>query len=323
MANFGKVAVMFGGNSAEREISLMSGRAVLDALVSQGIDAHAFDPKFQALDELKTAKFDRVFIVLHGRGGEDGTMQGALDLMNMPYTGSGVLGSALAMDKIKTKQIWTALKMPTAKFVVVKGRQQNTSAQGDANQALLELLGGTIMVKPANEGSSIGMAKVSCAQQLTSAINDAATFDSEILLEQWIEGDEYTVAILGDKALPAIQMSTPNDFYDYQAKYQSTQTQYHCPCGLSDELEHELGEIALAAFNAVNAKGWGRVDFMRDKNGQWYLLEVNTVPGMTKTSLVPKSALQAGLSFEQLVASVLTQTLGRTLDKTSNQALKG
>ncbi|NRA61562.1 MAG: D-alanine--D-alanine ligase [Psychrobium sp.] len=311
MADFGKVAVMFGGNSAEREISLMSGRAVLDALLAQGVDAHAFDPKSQALDELKTAKFDRVFIVLHGRGGEDGTMQGALDLMNMPYTGSGVLGSALAMDKIKTKQIWTALNMPTAKFVVVKGGQQDTSAQGDANQALLAQLGGTIMVKPANEGSSIGMAKVSSAQQLTSAINDAATFDSEILLEQWIEGDEYTVAILGDKALPAIQMSTPNDFYDYQAKYQSTQTQYHCPCGLSDELEQELGEIALAAFNAVNAKGWGRVDFMRDKNGQWYLLEVNTVPGMTKTSLVPKSALQAGLSFEQLVASVLSQTLSQ------------
>ena len=311
MADFGKVAVMFGGNSAEREISLMSGRAVLDALLAQGVDAHAFDPKSQALDELKTAKFDRVFIVLHGRGGEDGTMQGALDLMNMPYTGSGVLGSALAMDKIKTKQIWTALNMPTAKFVVVKGGQQDTSAQGDANQALLAQLGGTIMVKPANEGSSIGMAKVSSAQQLTSAINDAATFDSEILLEQWIEGDEYTVAILGDKALPAIQMSTQNDFYDYQAKYQSTQTQFHCPCGLSDELEQELGEIALAAFNAVNAKGWGRVDFMRDKNGQWYLLEVNTVPGMTKTSLVPKSALQAGLSFEQLVASVLSQTLSQ------------
>ena len=304
MVRFGKVAVMFGGSSAEREVSLNSGQAVLSALQEQGIDAHAFDPKDQPLSDLVSQRFDRVFIVLHGRGGEDGAMQGALELLNIPYTGSGVLGAALSMDKIKTKQVWNALGLPTANYEIINARSATIDCED-----VLSRLGGIAMVKPANEGSSIGMAKVRTAQELERAINDAVTYDSDVLLEQWIDGEEYTVAIIGDKALPAIRMTTPHDFYDYDAKYQSNSTQYHCPCGLSQEDEKVLGEIALSAFNAVNAKGWGRVDFMRGQDGQWYLLEVNTVPGMTQTSLVPKAAKQAGSTFEQLVHDILQQTV--------------
>ena len=303
MSQFGKVAVMFGGNSAEREVSVMSGQAVLKGLQESGVDAHAFDPKDLPLSELHEQGFDRVFNVLHGRGGEDGTLQGALEFLNIPYTGSGVLGAALAMDKIKTKQVWISKGLPTAKFAVVNNDNKVNY------QALLASLGGIIMVKPANEGSSIGMAKVDTADDLRSAIEEADRFDTDILLEQWIDGGEYTVAILGDKALPAIHMTTPNEFYDYQAKYQSTTTQYHCPCGLSQQDEAALAVIALDAFKAVNAKGWGRVDFMRGQDGQWYLLEVNTVPGMTTTSLVPKAAQVAGLSFNHLVTDILAQTL--------------
>jgi len=303
MAKFGKVAVMFGGNSAERDVSLMSGQAVLTGLLANGIDAHPFDPKELPLSDLIDHKFDCVFNVLHGRGGEDGTLQGALDFLGLPYTGSGVLGAALSMDKIKTKQVWLSLDLPTAKFRIIDDND-NTDYQ-----ALLDELGGMIMVKPANEGSSIGMAKVDNIHNLQQAIKTAQDFDQDILLEQWIDGDEYTVAILGEQALPAIHMTTPHDFYDYEAKYQSNSTQYHCPCGLSKEDEHELGTIALKAFKAVNAKGWGRVDFMRGKDNQWYLLEVNTVPGMTESSLVPKAAKQAGLDFNSLVTEILTQTL--------------
>jgi len=303
MAQFGKVAVMFGGNSAEREISLLSGRAVLNGLLESGVDAHSFDPKEWPLSELKAQGFDRVFNVLHGRGGEDGTLQGALDFLSIPYTGSGVLGAALSMDKIKTKQVWMALNLPTAKFAVVD------NIQAIDYQGILDELGGTVMVKPANEGSSIGMAKVDNANDLKQAIEQADKFDKEILLEQWIDGGEYTVSILGNEALPAIHMTTPNDFYDYQAKYQSTETLYHCPCGLSESEEKTLSEIAIKAFNAVNAKGWGRVDFMRGKDNEWYLLEVNTVPGMTTSSLVPKAAKQAGLNFNQVVTQILEQTL--------------
>jgi len=301
MNNFGKVAVMFGGNSAERAVSLNSGQAVLRALVAAGVDAHAFDPSEQALSQLASDNFSRVFIVLHGRGGEDGTMQGALELLNIPYTGSGVLGAALAMDKIKTKQIWQAMGLPTAKYHVVNARH---SDQLDYVKILAEL-NGMAMVKPSHEGSSIGMAKVTTPEQLEQAISTAFEFDSEVLIEQWITGQEYTVAILDQQALPAIRMTTPNDFYDYEAKYQTDTTEYHCPCGLSDTEEQTLGQLALDAFNAVNAKGWGRVDFMLDQQGNWYLLEVNTVPGMTEKSLVPKAALQADISFEQLVLDIL------------------
>jgi len=303
VTEFGKVAVMFGGNSAEREISLMSGQAVLGGLLANGIDAHAFDPKELPLNELATQKFDRVFNVLHGRGGEDGALQGALDFLKIPYTGSGVLGAALSMDKIKTKQVWMSLGLPTAKFGIID------ELEDIDYQKLLDDLGGVIMVKPANEGSSIGMAKVDNVEALKKAINIAQGFDQDILLEQWIDGDEYTVAILGDVALPPIHMTTPNDFYDYQAKYQSNKTQYHCPCGLSDADELQLKSIALKAFKAVNAKGWGRVDFMRGKDKQWYLLEVNTVPGMTTSSLVPKAAKQAGIEFNHLVKNILMQTI--------------
>jgi len=304
MNNFGKVAVMFGGTSAEREVSLNSGQAVLNALIGAGVDAHAFDPKERALSQLVSENFSRVFIVLHGRGGEDGTMQGALELLGMPYTGSGVLGAALAMDKIKTKQIWQAMGLPTAKYHVVKAQH---SAQLDYAKMLSEL-NGMAMVKPSHEGSSIGMAKVTNAAQLEQAITNAFEFDSEVLIEQWITGSEYTVAVLDQQALPAISMTTPNDFYDYEAKYQTNTTEYLCPCGLDDAEEQKLGQLAFEAFNAVNAKGWGRVDFMRDEQGNWYLLEVNTVPGMTEKSLVPKAAAQAGISFEQLVLNILAQS---------------
>lgn len=303
MAEFGKVAVMLGGNSAERDVSLNSGQAVLAGLRASNVDAYSFDPREQPLSDLIDQKYDRVFNVLHGRGGEDGTLQGALDFLGLPYTGSGVLGAALAMDKIKTKQVWLSLNLPTAKFQVID-EPNNINYQ-----SLLDDLGGIIMVKPANEGSSIGMAKVDNVQDLKEAVKAAQDFDQDILLEQWIDGDEYTVAILGDESLPAIHMTTPHDFYDYEAKYQSNSTQYHCPCGLSSEDEAQLGEIALKAFKAVNARGWGRVDFMRDKNNQWYLLEVNTVPGMTESSLVPKAAKQAGLNFNMLVIEILSQTL--------------
>ena len=304
MNNFGKVAVMFGGTSAEREVSLNSGQAVLNALVGAGVDAHAFDPSERALSQLVSENFSRVFIVLHGRGGEDGTMQGALELLGIPYTGSGVLGAALAMDKIKTKQIWQAMGLPTAKYHVVKAQH---SAKLDYANMLAEL-NGMAMVKPSHEGSSIGMAKVTNAAQLEQAITNAFEFDSEVLIEQWITGSEYTVAVLDQQALPAISMTTPNDFYDYEAKYQTNTTQYHCPCGLDNVEEQKLGQLAFEAFNAVNAKGWGRVDFMRDEQGNWYLLEVNTVPGMTEKSLVPKAAAQAGISFEQLVLNILAQS---------------
>lgn len=304
MSEFGKVAVMFGGMSAERSVSINSGTAVLTALIAQGIDAHAFDPKEMPISELTKQGFTRVFIVLHGRGGEDGTMQGALEVLDIPYTGSGVLGAALAMDKIKTKQIWKALGLPTANYAIV-----DANLSSECLKQKLEQLGGVAMVKPANEGSSIGMAKVHNEQELASAVSNAADYDDEVLLEQWIDGEEYTVAILGEKALPAIRMTTPNEFYDYQAKYQSNTTEYHCPCGLEQAQEKQLGDIALKAFKAVQAKGWGRVDFMRDKQNNWYLLEVNTVPGMTETSLVPKAAKQAGIDFQQLVYRVLAQTV--------------
>lgn len=301
--DFGKVAVMLGGTSAEREVSLKSGAAVLGALREAGVDAHAFDPKERQLGELLTEQFDRVFIALHGRGGEDGSMQGALQLLGLPYTGTRVLGAALAMDKVRTKQIWQSLGLPTAPYLRVAAEEL---LDLDVDQVLADL-GGELMVKPANEGSSIGMTKVTEASQLAEALAEAAQYDSELLLEQWIHGEEYTVAILGEQALPAIRMCTPHDFYDYEAKYQSDTTQYHCPCGLDDKSETELRALALTAFKAAGVSGWGRVDMMRDSQGRWNLLEVNTVPGMTEKSLVPMAAKQAGLSFNQLVLEILAR----------------
>lgn len=303
--DFGKVAVLFGGTSAEREVSLASGKAVLKALVDQGINAIAVDPKIDDISLLKKQGFDRAFIALHGRGGEDGVIQGFLTALGIPFTGCDVLSSAIAMDKAKTKQIWQSQQLPTANYQVIT-KDSFDDAQCDA---ILASLSGTVMVKPINEGSSIGMAKASNAAQLLVALQDAFKFDDRILLEAWITGPEYTVAMLNGKTLPAIRMQTENEFYDYQAKYQSTETQYFCPCGLDDQKLAALNKIANDAFVAIGCSGWGRVDFMLDEHDDWKLLEVNTVPGMTPTSLVPKAAKQAGYSFEQLVAAILTQTL--------------
>jgi len=300
-----KIAVLHGGNSAEREVSLRSGEAIFNALVTSGYNAELIDTKTSSLGELANKNIDRVFIALHGRGGEDGCLQGALEYMNLPYTGSDVLGSALSMDKIRSKQVFQALGIPTAPFCIASSK---TYVEVDATR-IMENLGQKVMVKPANEGSSIGMAMAETAEQLHLALTSAFEYDEDVLVEAWITGPEYTVAILGDEALPAIHMETPNEFYDYQAKYQSTTTQYHCPCGLPEENERQLQEIALRAFKATGAKGWGRVDVMRSEINGWQVLEVNTVPGMTETSLVPKAAKEYGLSFQELVTKVLEISL--------------
>ncbi|WP_027670879.1 D-alanine--D-alanine ligase [Rheinheimera baltica] len=300
---FGKVAVMFGGNSAERDVSLRSGAAVLKALTDAGVDAFAFDPQQQALTELVEIGAERVFIVLHGRGGEDGTMQGALQLQGLPYTGSGVLGSALAMDKIRCKWLFQAQQLPTAPFAVV--HSNDTDFAG-----VLASLGGKVMVKPANEGSSIGMSAASTAIELQQAVTAALQYDSEILVERWITGREFTVAMLNDQVLPIVEMRTPRAFYDYEAKYQANSTEYLCPAPLDAEVTAAMQQTAFSAFKAVGASGWGRVDIMLDNSGQHYLLEVNTVPGMTEKSLVPMAAKAAGLSFQQLVLAILAQTHG-------------
>lgn len=296
-----KIAVLFGGNSAEREVSLNSGKAVASGLTASGFNVELIDTKGFCLSDLTKHNIDRVFIALHGRGGEDGCVQGALEYMNIPYTGSGVLGSALSMDKIRSKQVFQALHIPTAPFTVA---DKNTYKEADAAN-MLEEFGLKVMVKPANEGSSIGMAMADNAASLHEALTAAFEYDEHVLVEAWITGPEYTVAVLGDIALPAIHMETPRSFYDYEAKYQSTTTQYHCPCGLPEADEKALQHIALQAFKATGAKGWGRVDVMRSNDNGWQVLEVNTVPGMTETSLVPKAAKQFGLSFNELVTEVL------------------
>ncbi|MBU3004440.1 D-alanine--D-alanine ligase [Paraglaciecola arctica] len=301
---YGKVAVMFGGNSAEREVSLNSGKAVLRGLIAMGIDAYAFDPAEHPLTELLSENFERVVIMLHGRGGEDGSLQGALQQLKLPYSGTGVLGSALCMDKIRSKQVWQSLGLPTAKYKIADKR----CFDAGSCEAIMAELGNEVMVKPAQEGSSIGMAKVSCALQLETAIQDAFKFDDKVLIEQFVHGSEYTVSILNGKALPSISMSTPRDFYDYTAKYQADSTVYRCPSGLPDEIERQLGELALQAFDALAGSGWGRIDFMQDKLGRFYLLEANTVPGMTEKSLVPLAAKQSGMSFDELSLAVLKTT---------------
>lgn len=297
---FGRVAVLFGGTSAEREISLKSGQAVLQALQQTGVNAQAFDPAEQNIGDIKA--YDRAFIVLHGRGGEDGTMQGALELLGVPYTGSGVLASALGMDKTRTKQLWLGCGLPTPAYA-------RLTANTDFGQVIADL-GLPLMVKPAHEGSSIGMRKVEKAEDLQPAYEFAAQYDSEIIAERWVTGKEYTIVILGNKALPIIRLQPhqSHGFYDFEAKYNANDTQYLCPCGLSDEHEQALQALALRAFDMVGATGWGRIDAMRDEQGNFWLLEVNTVPGMTDHSLVPMAAKAAGLSFEQLVLTILAQT---------------
>lgn len=302
--DYGKVAVMLGGRSAEREVSLNSGQAVLEGLLEMGVDAHPFDPAQQPLTELLAQNFKRVVIMLHGRGGEDGSLQGALQQLNLAYSGSGVLGSALCMDKIRSKQIWQSLDLPTAAYEIADKRVFDAAMCG----AIMARLGSEVMVKPAQEGSSIGMARVTSALQLETAIQDAFKYDNKVLVEQFIQGTEYTVSILNGKALPSISMSTPRVFYDYAAKYQSESTEYFCPSGLSAQQEQQLAALALKAFDALEGSGWGRVDFMKDSQGQFYLLEANTVPGMTKKSLVPMAAKQAGMSFAELSMRVLVTT---------------
>ncbi len=262
------------------------------------------DPKHDDITQLKTG-IDRVFIALHGRGGEDGCIQGFLTTLQIPFTGSDVLSSAIAMDKSKSKQIWQSSQLPTAHYQLIVKDHFNPEHAED----ILAKLSGTVMVKPVNEGSSIGMAKATNVNELLAALTQAFTFDNKVLLETWITGQEYTVTILNGQALPAIRMQTANIFYDYQAKYQSTDTQYFCPCGLDPQKLAQLNDLAVSAFAAIGCSGWGRVDFMLDTQGNWYLLEVNTVPGMTETSLVPKAAKQAGLEFDEIVLEILKQTL--------------
>ena len=299
--DFGRVAVLFGGTSAEREISLISGQAVLSALQTAGVNAEAFDPAERNIADIKT--YDRAFIVLHGRGGEDGTMQGALELLNIPYTGSGVLASALGMDKTRTKMLWLGCGLPTPSYA-------RLTKDTNFEQVITDL-GLPLMVKPAREGSSIGMRKVEVAQDLEPAYAFAAQYDSEIIAEKWVTGKEYTIVILGDKALPVIRLQPhqSHGFYDFDAKYNATDTQYLCPCGLAADDEQRLQALAVKAFEMVGAKGWGRIDAMQDQEGNFWLLEVNTVPGMTDHSLVPMAARAAGLSFQELVVNILSQTL--------------
>lgn len=303
MANLKQhIAVLYGGDSAEREVSLNSGKAIANGLEQAGFEkVTLIDTQGFELSQLKAMGVDRAFIALHGKGGEDGTIQGALEYLGVPYTGTGVLGSALCMDKVRCKQIWQGIEYPTANFKVV---EKDTFDVADC-QAVLTSLGGKAMVKPATEGSSIGMSIADSSEKLESALTEAFNFDDSVLVEAFIDGPEYTVAILGEQVLPAIHMETPNEFYDYQAKYQSNTTQYHCPCDLTEAEETELQKVALKAFKSVSAQGWGRVDVMRTQDGKWRLLEVNTVPGMTETSLVPKAAKVEGYSFSDLVRKIV------------------
>ena len=298
---FGRVAVLLGGDSAEREVSLKSGAQVLAGLCQRGVDAHPVDPAEVGLAALIEGGFDRAFIVLHGRGGEDGVIQGALETLGLPYTGSGVLASALSMDKLRCKQLFLGAGLPTPDFELLDGRSDWAG--------VVARLGLPLFVKPALEGSSIGISKVCEAGELETAWREASRYDDTVLVERFCTGAEYTVALLGDTALPAIRLETPHDFYDYDAKYLADDTRYHCPCGLPAEQEARLLRLSERAFAAVGGAGWGRVDLMLDGDGQPRLLEVNTVPGMTDHSLVPMAARAAGIEFDELVVRILAATL--------------
>lgn len=295
--DFGKVAVLLGGKSAEREVSLNSGAMVLAALRSRGVDAHPFDPAEQGLDALMDQRFERAFIVLHGRFGEDGTLQGVLEWLGIPYTGSGVLASALAMDKLRTKLLWQASGLPTPPCELLH-------AEADLD-AVAARLGLPIMVKPVNEGSSLGMSKVREARGLDEAFALAVNYDRVVMAEKFVEGPELTVGILVDQALPIIKLETPRDFYDYQAKYIADDTRYIIPCGLPRARERELQALCIEAFRVLGCSGWGRVDLMLDAEGAPYLLEVNTAPGMTDHSLVPMAARAAGMVYADLCLRIL------------------
>ncbi|WP_407292085.1 D-alanine--D-alanine ligase [Stutzerimonas zhaodongensis] len=298
---FGRVAVLYGGKSAEREVSLKSGAAVLSALQAAGVNAFGIDVDDTLLARLSSEQIDRAFIVLHGRGGEDGSMQGLLECAGIPYTGSGILASALAMDKLRTKQVWQSLDLPTPRHAVLAN-------EADC-RAAAEGLGFPLIVKPAHEGSSIGMAKVANVDELIAAWRAASRYDSQVLVEQWIQGPEFTIATLRGEVLPPIGLGTPHSFYDYDAKYVANDTQYRIPCGLGEAKEQELKELAARACDAVGIQGWARVDVMQDAAGGFWLLEVNTVPGMTDHSLVPMAARAAGLDFQQLVLAILDASM--------------
>ena len=294
--DFGRVAVLMGGWAAEREISLRSGTAVLEALQQGGVDAYGIDVRTDFVQRLVGEHFDRAFIMLHGCGGEDGVVQGVLESLDIPYTGSGILASAVGMDKLRCKQIWRGVGLPTPDFE----RVTTHSDTAMVNQRM----GMPLAIKPTYEGSSIGISKVASAEQLGAAITTAARY-GEVLAEQWIEGSEYTVAILGDKVLPSIRLVTPHTFYDYAAKYDVDTTQYHSPSGLTEDDEVQLSELALGAFRTIGGYAWGRIDVMRGDDGRWWLLEINTVPGMTTHSLVPMAAHAAGINFQSLVWRIL------------------
>jgi len=300
---FGQVAVLLGGNSSEREISLLSGAAVLAALQRRGVQALPFDPSERSLSQLAALQVTRAWIALHGPGGEDGTVQGALEFLGVPYTGSGVLGSAIGMDKLRTKRLAQAIGVATAQFMPLLEQQDLPVA--------LERLGLPLIVKPGSQGSSVGMTRVERAEDLAAAWRSALRFDPVVFAESWISGGEYTVAILQERALPSIRIETPRAFYDYEAKYLRADTRYLCPSGLSAQAEDHLARLALAAFDACGAQGWGRADFMLDGTGRPLLLEINTVPGMTDHSLVPMAARAAGIDFDELVWRVLETSLAR------------
>ena len=296
-----KIAVLLGGTSAEREVSLNSGNAVLVALRKQGYDAHPIDPKTFPVATLKEQGFDRVFNILHGRGGEDGTMQGLLEQIGLPYTGCGVMASALTMDKMRTKMLWKAFGLPVAEMeIVTKENRVNLNPM-----AVVKKLGLPLMVKPSLEGSSVGLTKVKAVEELESAVDFALKFDRTVLIEEWLAGDEFTVPVLDGEVLPSIKIVPEGEFYDYDAKYISDNTQYFCPAGLTEEREQELRRLVKQAYDVVGCRGWSRIDVMADVEGKFRLVEVNTNPGMTSHSLFPKSAATVGYSFEQLVEKIL------------------
>jgi len=295
--DFGKVAVLMGGRSGEREISLRSGNAVLAALVNAGVDAHGIDVDEHIFNRLQDEKFKHAFIALHGRGGEDGCIQGGLEMIGLPYTGSGVMASSICMDKIMTKKIWLAMGISTPRFSEI---HDSTKFKDVANH-----LGLPFIVKPSCEGSSLGIAKITSEAEFVVACLKAHAFSGELMAEEWVQGGEYTVSVLDDEALPVIQLQTPHDFYDFEAKYKSNDTQYLLPCGLEEMAEVQLQVQALQAFRATNATSWGRVDVILDDQGKSWFLEVNTVPGMTDHSLVPMAAKHIGIDFQQLVLRIL------------------
>ncbi|OQX12609.1 MAG: D-alanine--D-alanine ligase [Thiothrix lacustris] len=300
-AKFGKVAVLYGGWAAERPISLKSGAAVLAGLQASGVDAHGIDVDRNIISVLQAGKFDRVFNILHGAGGEDGVLQGALEILGLPYTGCGVMAAAISMDKLMTKRVWAGAGLPTPAYRVL-------TAATDFEAVVAEL-GLPLMVKPATEGSSIGMSKVKASADLAGAYHKAAACSAVVLAEQWVTGAEYTAGIVAGESLPLIRLEVPGEFYDYDAKYLSNDTHYFCPCGLNAAEEQAMQVLAQQAFAAVGGRGWGRVDLMRDAQGKAWLIEVNTNPGMTDHSLVPMGARAIGMDFNALVVRILETTL--------------